>query len=134
MQEAWYLPLTVLPGVGLLLVSTASLQVALSNEITQLINKHSAKMEVIIALKINQLDLINKAMVGLYIGAASFILATILFSASRFSDLGGAALDLLILIGVLAIFVALVLLSLYAARAVKIKKRQFLIAINESDA
>ncbi len=134
MEEAWYLPLTVLPGVGLLLVSTASLQAALSNELSQLIAQNSPKMEMIILLKITQLDLINRAMVGFYIGAATFILSSIIFGAGTLvEDFRNDLLNLFIGIGVLAIFVSLILLSIFALRAVKIKKKQFLIAIERTD-
>lgn len=41
-MENWYLPITIVPGVGLLILSTSNLMVILSDELNGLINTQTA--------------------------------------------------------------------------------------------
>ncbi|MFT7050169.1 MAG: hypothetical protein ACJAZK_000760 [Psychroserpens sp.] len=61
-MENWYLPITIVPGIGLLILSTTNLMVTLSNELSGLINEQS-KDDSIIHRKLAQLKTLNRTMV-----------------------------------------------------------------------
>lgn len=118
-MENWYLPITIIPGLGLLVLSTSNIMIALSNEIDSIIelNKDSA----IIRRKLAQLKLLNKAMVFFYIAIASLLISAILkglFNLEETTFFISAFAVVLALIG-------LFLLILYSFRAVRIRQDQF---------
>lgn len=94
--------------------------VALSEEIDHLEHQHQ-KMTPLIELKINQLDLLNKALVGFYISAGIFTLSGIImgiYSEQQF-------IKWILGVGVLIVFISLLLLIIYSFRSVKIRRNQF---------
>ena len=50
----WYIPITILPGIGLLILSTSNFLIALNSEI-QALNQDMGKYQVIVFEKIQQL-------------------------------------------------------------------------------
>lgn len=66
----WFGPLTVLPAIGLIIMSTGNFIVALNNEIVEL-ETSDYKNEQIITLKLAQLKRLGIANASLY---ASFVL------------------------------------------------------------
>jgi len=122
----WYIPITILPGVGLLLTSTSNIVNGLSQELSELIKDDCSLMRTVIIRKINQLGLINRSMVAMYLTAASYVLAGLIggIAESLLFNVNFYML-LLMLIGTISILCALFLLVLYSYRAVKIKKLQF---------
>ncbi|MDX2305252.1 MAG: hypothetical protein NW226_20750 [Microscillaceae bacterium] len=125
-MEIWYIPLTVIPGAGLLIMSTTNLQTAISNELTQLIQEDCHKFRRIIELKITQLDLLNKALVALYFATACFILSALIIEMSETSRLINVSYNKLsTYLGVFSLFIALILLSIFSIRGIKIKKERF---------
>ena len=119
-MENWYLPITIIPGLGLLVLSTSNMMIALSNEIDSIIelNKGSA----IIRRKLAQLKLLNKAMVFFYIAIASLLISAILkglFNLEETTFFISAFAVVLALIGLFS-------LILYSFRAVRIRQDQFI--------
>jgi len=119
-MENWYLPITIIPGLGLLVLSTSNIMIALSNEIDSIIelNKDSA----IIRRKLAQLKLLNKAMVFFYIAIASLLISAILkglFNLEETTFFISAFAVILALIGLFS-------LILYSFRAVRIRQDQFI--------
>lgn len=119
-MENWYLPITIIPGLGLLVLSTSNIMIALSNEIDSIIelNKDSA----IIRRKLAQLKLLNKAMVFFYIAIASLLISAILkglFNLEETTFFISAFAVVLALIGLFS-------LILYSFRAVRIRQDQFI--------
>ena len=126
-MDSWIVPITLLPGIGLLIMSTSNLVVSLSEEIDHLEHRH-LKMIPIIELKINQLDLLNKALVGLYISAGLFTLGGMIMGIYPEEQF----VKWLLGVGVLIVFISLVLLIIYSFRSVKIRRIQFEENIEES--
>lgn len=124
-MESWIFPITMLPGVGLLIMSTTNLINSLSEEIDHLHHNHKSNTDLIFK-KINQLDLLNKALVGFYISAGSFTLAGITLGLIKIIHISESAGFVIIAGGVLLIFISLILLIIYSFRSVKIRKTQFL--------
>ena len=119
-MENWYLPITIVPGLGLLVLSTSNIMLALSNEIDSIIelNKNSA----IIRRKLAQLKLLNKAMVFFYIAIALLLTSAILkglFNLEETTFFISAFAVVLALIGLFS-------LILYSFRAVRIRQDQFI--------
>ena len=119
-MESWILPITLLPGIGLLIMSTSNLVIALSEEIDHLEHRHRERMP-LTEKKINQLDLINKALVGLYISAGVFTLSGILLGIYPEQEFTKWLLGF----GVLIVFLSLVLLIIYSFRSVNIRRIQY---------
>ena len=54
----WYIPITIIPGIGLIIMSTSNLLIALTTEVSALNRKREVFHE-IIELKIAQLKRLN---------------------------------------------------------------------------
>ena len=78
-MENWYLPITLVPGVGLLILSTSNLMVILSDELSGLI-KDQCKDDLIIHRKLAQLKTLNRAMVLFYIAVACLAISGLIGS------------------------------------------------------
>ncbi|MEO1051149.1 MAG: DUF2721 domain-containing protein [Bacteroidota bacterium] len=125
-MENWYLPITILPGVGLLLMSTSNLVNSLSSEIARLVNEDTELLCDIIDKKINQLSLLNRSMVGFYISAACFVLAGLSGGVGiNFSFHIETFISAMMIFGIACVLISLVFLTIYSYRAVSIKREQF---------
>ena len=121
----WYLPITILPALGMLILSTTSQMMTLSNEINSLLQEKCTDFQHLIsAKKIKQLGLLTRASALLYLASGIYVL----------SGIFGAILEnktiydwpsLFLYIGTILVFIAFVLLIIYAFRAVRIRKLQF---------
>lgn len=121
-MDQWYIPLTLLPGIGLLIMSTSNLLSTLSMEIADILKQGSREKEWLKKQKIIQLALLSRAMVAFYFSCACMII-TGLLQALGFNN----AINYWILIlGILATLVALLFLSTFSIRAVKIRRCQYL--------
>lgn len=125
-MESWYLPITLLPSIGFFIMSTTNVSNALSAEISQLLALDTVGDKLIVKRKINQLSLLSIALVLLY-GSAIFLAVAGLISGlnANFMFMAETLVAVLLCGGILAVCVALVLLMIYAFRAVKIKRDQF---------
>jgi len=73
----WYIPITILPGIALMILSTSNILIALNNEIKEL-NKDRRKYEAIIVGKLIQLKKLNYALIGEYLAAFLLVVAGVL--------------------------------------------------------
>lgn len=73
-MENWYVPITIVLGIGLLLMSTFNLLGQLSGEIEYLIKSHT-NYQNLLHRKLIQLKLLNLAMVFLYASVAFFVIS-----------------------------------------------------------
>ncbi len=117
----WYMPITILPGVSILLISTANLIISLNVEINHLLDDKQDQMGQTIILKLAQLKRLSLAMVSLYVGIFFFLVSGLL------AVVAGYAIFVNTLLGIalLAVSMALVMLIRYAIKAVSIRQRQF---------
>ena len=121
----WYLPITIIPGVGLLINSTITQVMALSSEIAGMIQEKCDDFQHDIAQrKIKQLSLLTRASLALYISVALYVFSGILSVVSSNEGLFSLP-NIALYMGTISIFIALILLNIYAFRAVKIRKEQF---------
>ena len=121
----WYLPITIIPGLGMLILSTVTQILNLSTEISGLVTqKCSVFQHEISARKIKQLGLLTRSNALLYLATGSYVLSGILgvvFESESMVSIPSITLY----VGTIFVFMAITLLITYAFRAVKIRKDQF---------
>ncbi len=130
-MENWYLPITIIPGIGLLILSTSNLIVNLSSEINTLIN-NSNENESIIRRKLNQLKLLNFTMIMFYISISCLVIAGLIGGINLKVDIEiSAAAIYVIILGIIILLVGLLSLIRYSYRAVSLRQDQFKIKFNK---
>lgn len=126
MMNDWILPITILPAAGLIIMSTSNLSNGLSAEITSLLIKDKVSLESIIVKKIRQLRTLSLSLLCQYFAAAGFAVAGFLGGLAESGwHLPSPIVPGLLTLGILSLVMALILLTLYAFRAVTIKNEQF---------
>jgi hypothetical protein len=128
-MENWYLPITIVPGIGLLILSTSNLMVTLTNELNGLITE-GCKDEPIIIRKLIQLKTLNRAMVFFYISVACLAISG-LIGGLKISSIGDSATYISIT-GIVIMLFGLFSLIKYSYRAVSIRQDQFKTKINKN--
>ena len=128
-MENWYLPITLVPGIGLLILSTSNLMVTLSNELNGFINGKS-KDESIISRKLVQLKTLNRAMVFFYISVACLAIAG-LIGGLQLRVIKNSATYISV-IGIVIMILGLFFLIKYSYRAVSIRQDQFKTTFNKN--
>ncbi|MBQ4802622.1 DUF2721 domain-containing protein [Aquimarina sp. MMG015] len=123
-MEHWYLPATIIPGIGLLILSTSNLLVNLSTEIKTLITEDIIK-EQLIERKLRQLKLLNSAMVFLYIAVACFVISALVSGIYKSIDTDFNATIYITIAGITSALLGLIALIIYSFRAVKIRQDQY---------
>lgn len=120
----WYIPITILPGVGMLILSTTSQMMALSGEIGALLkNKCTPFQHQISDRKIKQLTRLSSSAALLYISAACFVLSGIAGSVVQ-EEFGNTLPKVILILGVVLVLIALFVLIVYGLRAIGIRKIQ----------
>lgn len=118
-MENWHLPITIVPGLGLLILSTSNLMVTLSNEISGMIE--NSKKKAITASKLKQLKLLNMAMVFFYVAVALLLISAVI---NGLYEVGTTSLYTSVLAIIFAL-IGLISLIVYSFRAVTIRQNQF---------
>ena len=130
-MENWVIPLTLLPGIGMIIMSTSNLSTAISQEISSLIHEQAEDTH-LIEQKISQMSLLNVALVALYIGTASFALTGLIGGVSAIQHLMvHDSVTIFLVIGIGCLLVATIFLITFSIRAVKIKRNQYLKSISK---
>ncbi|WP_298309779.1 DUF2721 domain-containing protein [uncultured Aquimarina sp.] len=124
-MEHWYLPATIIPGIGLLILSTSNLLVNLSTEIKTLITEDPTK-EKLIERKLRQLKLLNSAMVFLYVAVASFVISSLISGIYKSIQTHFNASIYITIAGIISALLGLITLIIYSFRAVQIRQDQYL--------
>ena len=126
MMENWIFPLTILPGIGLLIMSSTNWSVAITGEINQLLNDDQCNMT-LLQKKIQQLGLVNRALVALYLCASLCALSGFMAGIMQYQmENTQLVATSLLCIGMIFLLIATVMLIIYAFRATNIKRQQFL--------
>lgn len=117
----WYIPITIVPGIGMFVLSTTSQMMSLSGEIGQLIKECKNDFQHHIAdLKIKQLTRLTRAATLLYIAAALFVLSGIWGAVHQNSEWS----EWILFAGVALTFVALGFLIIYSYHTIIIRRKQ----------
>lgn len=114
----WYIPLTIIPGIGFIILSTSNIMLALNTEITQLCKEHSN--DAVIDLKLAQLKRVSISIVLQYMGILLFLITGMVTSVMEVSEMIPKAF---LILGVLFVSVSLVILLVYSIKAVNIRQK-----------
>ena len=114
----WYIPMTIIPGIGLIILSTSNIMLALNNEISNLEDRQSRKNE-IIKSKLSQLKSLSISIVFQYLGVLFFLLSGIVASVLKTDFIP----QVLLFIGVGVISISILLLLFYSIKSVSIRQR-----------
>ena len=120
----WYIPITILPGIGMLIMSTTSQMMALSTEIGNYLASRCSPFEHKISdMKIKQLRRLTWSASLLYSSAACFVLSGIIGALLNESITMGwtAAVSLF---GVVLVLAALTILINYGFHTIRIRTLQ----------
>lgn len=120
-MEKWYIPLSILPGIGLIIMSTTNLYNSIVQELEQLFYEQHAKNEWLLRQKIIQQSLLIKSLVCNYICCAMMIITGLLQALGYYNKIN----FYILITGILLALAALVFLSSFSIRAVKIRKCQY---------
>lgn len=114
----WYGPMTILPAIALLILSTSTFIVSLNREISML-NREEKKDIEIIRLKLVELKKLGVGISFLYGCVLFFLIAGIVKAVSDLDTVFYA----LLLVGVLSTTIAIVLLLSHSLKAVSIRQK-----------
>jgi hypothetical protein len=115
----WYMPLTIIPGIGLIILSTSNIMLTLNSEITELENMECENTP-IIKDKLAQLKRVSISIVFQYIGILLLLFSGI--ASSLFTKVELISKTLLSC-GVLSVSVSIIILLIYSMKAVTIRQR-----------
>jgi len=115
----WYLPITILTGLGLILLSTSNFLISLNSEIIEM-KKNTENFREIIDLKIDQLKRLNWALVGLYAAIFTFLLSGIL---GVFFSKDNLIPFLVLLGGTILVLISSVILIIYGFKSIAIRQK-----------
>ncbi len=124
-MNEWYIPITILPGICLLILSTSNIMIDLSREVRILIqeNKNTSKL---IERKLKQLKLINRAMALLYLAVGGFVISGLLSGVSDNVGMHNNAGLYVLFIGMALAMLALISLIFYSFKAVRLRQDQYM--------
>ena len=114
----WIIPITVLPGIALIVMSTSNILLHLNNEVT-LLNKEKEKYREIIRLKLIQMKRLNWSLVLLYIGILIFLVSGVL---GAITDPENFYTVSSMVAGVVVLIMAIVLLIIFGFKSINIRK------------
>lgn len=114
----WYSTLTVLPSIGLIILSTANFIVSLNNELTGLESEKEKHREIIL-LKIAELRRLGIANSCLYCSSLLFLVAGM----SKAISLGDDIVFIIVLAGVATTTAALFFLFIHSYKSVQIRQK-----------
>lgn len=120
-MNEWYFPITILPAVALIIMSTTHLASNLSIEISSLIKEDCESDRRIIQRKIEQLTRLSISLSFLYVSSALLVFSGLI---NGISELPLVA-KICLYISVVFILAALIYLIIYSVFAVIIKKSYF---------
>lgn len=114
----WYGPLTILPAIGLIILSTSNFLVSLNDEIYFLLEKQQQD-EWVIREKLKQLKRLGGANALLYVSALFFLLSALSKAICK-SDL---IFKILMLTATAVMTVALTILFIHSLKAISIRHK-----------
>lgn len=120
----WFLPITILPASGLLIMSTTNQMMGLSAEIGSILAEKCTPCQHQVAeMKIKQLGLLTKSITLLYASAAFFVMSG-LVSATVEDKMLSKSSEYVLILGVIMVLLALIMLIIYGFGTIRIRKFQ----------
>ena len=114
----WYIPITIIPGIGLIIMSTSGILLDLNAEISKMEAEQNKKVEVIKA-KVKQLIILSFSISFQYLGVLFFLISGLIGSVLKVSIIPKS----LLIIGVAFVSISIILLLIYSLKAIKIRHK-----------
>lgn len=125
----WYLPITIIPGVGVLIVSTTNQLLGVNEEIRILLREKCDDFQKeIITLKIAQLGKLTHATFFPYLSCSFFVCSGIVGAFLQMNE----APNVLLICGTVSLLISLAILIVYGYKQIIIRKKQFNKIINKA--
>ena len=115
----WYLPMTIIPGIGLIILSTSNIMLALNSEINKLEMEKGPKID-IIRSKLSQLKRLSISIVFQYCGVLLFLIAGVLKSINNDAIVIFTGI---LLTGVVAVGISIIILLVHSIKGIHIRQR-----------
>ncbi len=118
----WYIPITILPGIGLIILSASNLVIALDDELERHHLDHQISKEIFSA-KLHQLKRLNTGLFLAYISAFIMVFTGIILGLSDHWKTLSTIAEILIICAVIIFSVSLFILSSYALKSARIRQK-----------
>lgn len=118
----WYIPITILPGVGMMILSTSNILISLNDEIREL-NGEKEKYKSITSAKIKQLKRLNYALIVQYISAFLFVTGGVIGGVIK----NDKPTIYLVFLGVVLLATSIILLIKYSLKSLIIRQKHLTI-------
>ncbi len=115
----WYVPITIIPGIGLLIASTSAILLNLNSEIS-LLNQDKSQYFEIIDLKLKQLKKLSIAISLQYLSVLFFLFSGIIRAIYMDEKIWS---EYVLLSGVLAASISISILLIYSIKAINIRQK-----------
>ena len=120
----WYIPITFLPAIGLLVLSSSNLLIALNVELDRL--KKNNRLAQVYSDKVRQLKRLTFTLNLFYIAASFFTISALIGAFAEHFNWSVLSADYIALtLGVFITLIALILLVVYSFKAVSIREKQY---------
>ena len=116
----WYIPLTIIPGIALIIMSTSNFVVALNTEISLLKKEGSDQNRSIIKLKLNQLTRLSIAISFQYLSLLLLLLSGVTQGLKEQTNTLGKAF---LISGVILATLSISILIFYSIKALFIRRK-----------
>ncbi len=113
----WYIPITILPGIGFLILSTANFLISLNDEIKEL-EEDCKKNYSIIKQKLIQLKKLNYSLIGQYLSSFFLVIGGIAGELFKNPNL----VNYFVFAGVLILMISIALLIIYSIKSLQIRQ------------
>ena len=117
----WYIPITILPGISLLILSTSNFLIDINREIKDLKSQGEA-YEQIIQMKLRQLIRLSWVISCLYITVLCLTLAGLIASIEKMGIHVERLAVIFLVSGISVLMIAIIILIIFAIRGVKIRQ------------
>jgi predicted membrane channel-forming protein YqfA (hemolysin III family) len=124
-MENWIVAITLLPGIGLFILSTSNLAGLLGSEVNLLLEKENTPAKMI-RRKIDQLKRLHIALTTLYISAICFIVAAFIGSLKNAEiETSDKIFGILIITGIGLLMIAIIHMIIFAYKSIYNREQQF---------
>jgi len=114
----WYIPITILPGIGFLILSTSNFLISLNDEIREL-ELEKEKYRQVILEKLDQLKKLNYALISQYISSFFLVLGGITSELLNNKEI----MKYLVFSGILCLSIAIGLMIMYSIKSLHIRQK-----------
>ena len=114
----WCMPITILPGIGLLILSTSNIIIDLNKEIKEL-EADIERYKLIVSQKLSQLKKVNYSLVGMYLSSFLLVVGGVVGEITENEKF----INTMVLIAIVFLCTSIFILIFYSIKSLKIRQR-----------